>query len=58
MVREFMTRNPVAICQDRLAVEVLNLLNEHPIDDLPVVDEANRPVGMVDTQDLSRLRLI
>ena len=58
MVREFMTKNPVAICQDRLAVEVLNLLNEHHIDDLPVVDEENRPVGMVDTQDLSRLRLI
>jgi arabinose-5-phosphate isomerase len=58
MVREFMTKNPVAICQDRLAVEVLNLLNEHHIDDLPVVDEENRPVGVVDTQDLSRLRLI
>jgi arabinose-5-phosphate isomerase len=57
-VRDFMTTNPVSICQDRLAVEVLNLLNEHRIDDLPVVDAEHRPVGMVDTQDLSRLRLI
>lgn len=57
-VREFMTRRPIAISQDKLAVEVLSLLREHAVDDLPVVDAAGRPVGMVDTQDLSRLRLI
>ncbi len=58
MVREFMTRNPVSVGQDRLAVEVLNILQEHRVDDLVVVDAENRPVGMVDTQDLSRLKLI
>lgn len=57
-VREFMTRSPIAIQQDRLAVEVLGLLREHHVDDLPVIDAESRPVGIVDTQDLSRLRLI
>jgi arabinose-5-phosphate isomerase len=57
-VREFMSRQPIAISEDRLAVEVLSLLREHAVDDLPVVDAEGRPVGMVDTQDLSRLRLI
>jgi arabinose-5-phosphate isomerase len=57
-VRDFMTRAPVAISQDKLAVEVLNVLKDHPVDDLIVVDERNRPVGMIDTQDLSRLKLI
>ena len=53
-----MTANPVTIARDRLAVEVLNLFKEHRIDDLIVVDELGRPVGMVDTQDLSRVRLL
>jgi len=57
-VRDFMSRHPIAIQQDRLAVEVLTLLRDHAVDDLPVVDAEGRPVGMVDTQDLSRLRLI
>jgi arabinose-5-phosphate isomerase len=57
-VRDFMTRRPIAISEDRLAVEVLTLLRDHHVDDLPVVDAEGRPTGMVDTQDLSRLRLI
>jgi arabinose-5-phosphate isomerase len=57
-VREFMTRQPIAISQDKLAVEVLSLLRDHAVDDLPVVNAEGRPAGMVDTQDLSRLRLI
>ncbi|MGI8604965.1 MAG: KpsF/GutQ family sugar-phosphate isomerase [Verrucomicrobiales bacterium] len=57
-VREFMTRQPVSINQDKLAVEVLNILKDHAVDDLVVVDQANRPVGIVDTQDLSRLKLV
>ncbi len=57
-VRDFMTRRPVAVHQDKLAVEVLNVLREHRVDDLPVVDNEGRPVGMIDTQDLSRLRLL
>jgi arabinose-5-phosphate isomerase len=57
-VRDFMTKAPVSIGQDKLAVEVLNVLADHPVDDLIVIDERNRPVGMIDTQDLSRLKLI
>lgn len=58
LVRDFMSRQPIAIQQDKLAVEVLALLRDHRVDDLPVIDAEGRPVGMVDTQDLSRLRLI
>ena len=57
-VRDFMTKAPVSIGHDKLAVEVLNVLKDHPVDDLIVVDERNRAVGMIDTQDLSRLKLI
>ena len=53
-----MTLNPVSVHKDKLAVEVLNLLERHRIDDLVVVDDNNVPVGIVDSQDLTRLKLL
>ena len=53
-----MTLNPVTVQQDKLAVEVLNLLERHQIDDLVVVDEKRVPVGIVDSQDLTKLKLL
>lgn len=57
-VREFMTPRPVSIEANKLAAEVLATLQNFRVDDIVVVDEAGKPVGMVDTQDLTRLRLI
>ena len=53
-----MTRNPICVAGDHLAAEVLRILQQHAIDDLVVVDAENRPVGVVDSQDLARFRLI
>jgi arabinose-5-phosphate isomerase len=62
MVREpvgnYMIRHPVTIESDRLAVEVLNVLDHHWIDDLIVVTPENRPVGIIDSQDLTKLKLL
>jgi arabinose-5-phosphate isomerase len=58
MVADLMTLNPVTVHRDKLAVEVLNLLERHRIDDLIVVDDHNAPVGIVDSQDLTRLKLL
>jgi len=58
LVADLMTLNPVVVEQDKLAVEVLNLLDRHRIDDLVVVDDRGVPVGMVDTQDLTKLKLL
>lgn len=58
VVADLMTLNPVTVHRDRLAVEVLNLLERHRIDDLVVVDDENIPVGIVDSQDLTRLKLL
>lgn len=57
-VSEFMTRNPITISGGKLAAEVLQILQKHRIDDLVVLDEAGKPVGMVDSQDLSRLKIL
>jgi arabinose-5-phosphate isomerase len=57
-VGDFMSRNPITITADRLAAEVLQVLEHHRIDDLVVLDEKRRPVGIVDSQDLSRLKIL
>lgn len=57
-VGDYMTRKPITIHPDKLAVEVLHILEHHSIDDLVVVDETNKPVGIVDTQDLARFKLL
>ncbi len=57
-LEQFLTRDPVTVGGEKLAVEVLHLLKQHRVDDLVVLDELGRPVGMVDTQDLARFRLL
>jgi len=58
LVADLMTLNPVTVHKDKLAVEVLKLLETHRIDDLVVVDDDKVPVGVVDSQDLTRLKLL
>lgn len=57
-VSAFMTVNPVRIEADKLAAEVLATLEHHRVDDLIVVDDGDHPVGMVDTQDLTRFHIV
>jgi arabinose-5-phosphate isomerase len=37
---------------------VLQTLEHHRIDDLVVIDDSNRPIGIVDSQDLTRLKIL
>jgi len=57
-VDDFMTRRPIAISAEKLAVEVLHLFEQNRIDDLVVLDDTQRPIGVVDSQDLARFRLV
>ncbi|OHE77368.1 MAG: hypothetical protein A3F67_05325 [Verrucomicrobia bacterium RIFCSPHIGHO2_12_FULL_41_10] len=57
-VGELMTVSPVTIDADKLATEVLVVLEQHRIDDLVVTDAEGRPLGIIDSQDLSRLKLL
>ncbi|MEO6847417.1 MAG: KpsF/GutQ family sugar-phosphate isomerase [Chthoniobacterales bacterium] len=57
-VREFMTVGPIVISGDKLAAEALHVLETHRIDDLVVLDENRHPIGVIDSQDLSRLKII
>ena len=57
-VSDYMTRKPIHISAHKLAAEVLATLEHARIDDLVVVDDEGKPVGLVDTQDLTRLRVV
>ncbi len=51
-VEDLSTRNPLVIEKERLAAEAVHVLKSKRIDELPVVDENNRVVGLLDVQDL------
>ena len=53
-----MTRHPITVQADALAVEVLKTIGENRIDDIVVLDANERPVGLIDTQDLARLKIV
>ena len=57
-VERVLTPHPITIGGDKLAAEVLHILETNRIDDLVVVDEEGRPLGIVDSQDLARFKLI
>jgi arabinose-5-phosphate isomerase len=55
---EVMTLRPITIDENALAVEALRIFHQRDIDDLIVVNSLQEPVGMVDSQDLPKLKLM
>ena len=53
-----MTPNPICIRDDALAVEALKIFNQRNIDDLIVVNGRREPVGLIDLQDLPKVKLM
>jgi arabinose-5-phosphate isomerase len=57
-LKKVMTRNPICIRDNALATEALKIFNERNIDDLIVVNAKREPVGLVDSQDLPKLKIM
>ena len=57
-IDEVMTRRPVVVRDDQLAVEAVKIFNSREIDDLVVVDKGFCPVGLVDSQDLPKFKIM
>lgn len=57
-LKTVMTRNPVCIRETALAVEALKVFDERNIDDLIVLNAKRQPVGLVDSQDLPKLKIM
>ena len=57
-IADFMTRNPMFIRDTAYAAEIVKVFEKRRIDDLPVVDGAGHVVGLVDIQDLPKMKVI
>ena len=57
-IRSVMTRAPITVRDTALAVEALKVFQQRRIDDLVVIDEKRRPVGVVDSQDLPKFKIM
>ncbi len=57
-VSDFMTPSPISINQNKLAVEILKILEKRKIDDIIAVDDDGRFAGMVDIQDLPKFKVM
>ncbi|MHC4844808.1 MAG: KpsF/GutQ family sugar-phosphate isomerase [Planctomycetota bacterium] len=57
-IDDVMTAAPTTVAPDKLIGEAQRLLRERQIDQLPVVDAAGRPVGLLDVQDLLAIRAL
>jgi arabinose-5-phosphate isomerase len=55
---QVMTRKPICIRDDALATEALEMFDKRNIDDLIVVNARHEPIGLVDSQDLPKLKLM
>ncbi len=57
-LKNVMTKNPITVSADKLAVEASSVLRGKKIDELPVVDRHYRPVGLLDVQDLLKAGIV
>jgi len=57
-VRDVMTAGCKKIRLDALAAEATAIFHKYRIDELPVIDAAGRPVGLIDVQDILTIKVV
>jgi arabinose-5-phosphate isomerase len=55
---DVMTKNCKRIRLDALAAEATAIFHKYRIDELPVVDAQDRPVGLIDVQDIVTIKVV
>lgn len=58
LVSEIMTRNPKMIVKSELAAKALNIMEEYKISSLFIIDENNKPEGILHFQDLLKSGIV
>ena len=51
-ISEVMTPHPLTIQADRMLSEAIGILSDKKVSELPVVDAADRPIGLIDITDV------
>lgn len=55
---QIMTADCKRVTENHLAAEAMAILHKYRIDELPVVDGEDRPVGLIDVQDIVSLKIV
>lgn len=57
-VEDLMTAKPIRVSANDLVKDALQLIREHRLDEIPVIDDNGQPIGVIDVQDLVSLKII
>lgn len=57
-IRGVMTKSPRSLRDDALVRDAVRLVREFRADEIPIVDGAGRPVGLLDVQDLVAMKVV
>lgn len=55
---EVMTPDCKRVTEETLAAEAMAIFHKFRIDELPVVDSGNKPVGLIDVQDIVAIKIV
>jgi arabinose-5-phosphate isomerase len=58
VITSYMTANPLFVKTSQYASELLRVFEKRQIDDLPVCDGNGKVVGMIDIQDLPKMKIL
>ncbi|MFK7789401.1 MAG: SIS domain-containing protein [Phycisphaeraceae bacterium] len=53
-----MTRNPTTLASESMVRDAVKIVREKRFDEIPVIDDVGRPIGIIDVQDLASLKVI
>lgn len=57
-ISRFMTPNPKRLPHTAVVRDAVHLVRQYRIDEIPIVDSRNRPLGLIDVQDLMALKVV
>ena len=52
------TNNPRRLTSNSLVRDAQQLVTEYRVDEIPIVDEDNIPIGLIDVQDLIAMKVV
>lgn len=57
-IDQVMTKNPTTLSNASLVRDAVKIVRKKRFDEIPVIDEVGRPIGIIDVQDLAALKVI
>ena len=58
IIGEVATTNPRRLLATDLVRDAKQLVTEHRVDEIPIVDDENKPLGLIDVQDLIAMKVV